>query len=82
VPLPPPVELSSWQPLLQAFLCPRLLGGCHHTCLLWPACLFTVHLRDCPSPTLWSWRTLPSLLCVFFLAACLLFSLFFSLFSP
>jgi hypothetical protein len=33
---------------------------------LWPACLFTVCLRDCPSPTLRSWGTLPSLLCVFF----------------
>jgi hypothetical protein len=25
-----------------------------HTCLLWPACLFKVCLRDCPFPTLWS----------------------------
>jgi hypothetical protein len=50
----PPVELSSRQPLLWAFLSPRLLSGCHHSCLPWPACLFTVCMRYCPYPTLWS----------------------------
>jgi hypothetical protein len=27
-------------------------GRWHHTCLLWLACLFTVCMRECPSPTL------------------------------
>jgi hypothetical protein len=27
-----------------------LLGRCHHYCLLWLACLFTVHMGSCPSP--------------------------------
>jgi hypothetical protein len=30
---------------------PRLLGRRHHSCLLWPACLFS-SMRDCPSPPL------------------------------
>jgi hypothetical protein len=25
-------------------------GRWHHTCLLWPACLFTVHVGECSSP--------------------------------
>jgi hypothetical protein len=28
-----------------------------HTCLLWPACLFTVHVGGCPSPLRWSFLT-------------------------
>jgi hypothetical protein len=32
----------------------RLLGGCLHSCLLWQACLFTGHMRECPSSTLQS----------------------------
>jgi hypothetical protein len=60
-------------------------GKWHHSCLLQPACLFTVRLRECPSPTLQSLGC-PTLfvMCPFFFnsAACLLFSLFFSLFSP
>jgi hypothetical protein len=47
-PSPPPVELSSWQLLLQAFPSPRLLGGCRCFCLLWPACLFTVRVEGGP----------------------------------
>jgi hypothetical protein len=33
--LPSPVELSTWQPLLQAFPTPRLVGGGCHSCLFW-----------------------------------------------
>jgi hypothetical protein len=51
---PPLVELSTWQPLLQVFPAPRFLGRGHHSCLLWLVCLFTVCMRECPSPTLWS----------------------------
>jgi hypothetical protein len=37
---------SCWKPSpLQAHW-----GRRHHSCLLWPACLFTVHVRECPSP--------------------------------
>jgi hypothetical protein len=35
-----------------------LLGGCCHSCLLHLACLFTVHVKECPSPTL-QWRIPP-----------------------
>jgi hypothetical protein len=76
-----PFRLLQWsfqqnRPQLQAFPSPRLLYGCHHSCLLRPTCFFTVHLRECPSPTLQSWGSLPSFLHVFFFsAACLLFSL-------
>jgi hypothetical protein len=83
-PPPAPVELSSWQSLLQAFPTPKLLGRCRHSCLLWLACLFTVHVTDCLSPTLWS-SGHPAVfcMCLFFSAACLLFSWeFFSFFSP
>jgi hypothetical protein len=67
VPLPPsPVELSSQQPLLQAFPAPRLLGGGCHSCLLWPAYLFTVHVRSAPPPLSRAQCALPSLLLVFF----------------
>jgi hypothetical protein len=30
----------------------RVAGWCRHSCLLWLACLFTVHLSDCPPPSL------------------------------
>jgi hypothetical protein len=62
-------------------------GKWNHSCLLWLACLFTVHLKDCPSPTLWG-SGCPALFatCLFiylFFSSCLLFSLFFSpFFSP
>jgi hypothetical protein len=85
VPLAPSlVELSSQQLQLQAFPSPGLLGGVRHSCLLWPACLFTVRLRDCPFPTLRSWGTLPSLLRVFFFFSCLFIIqfVFFLFFSP
>jgi hypothetical protein len=49
---PPGLELSTLQPLLQAFPIPRLLGGCCRSCLLWQACLFTGHMGECPSSTL------------------------------
>jgi hypothetical protein len=82
VPLPPsPVEFSTWQPLLQTLPTPRLLGGGRHSCLLWPACLFTVHVREGPSPTLQnSWSPALFAKYLFFSAACLLLSLFFSFF--
>jgi hypothetical protein len=32
-------------------------GKWRHSCLLWPTCLFTIHMRDCPSPPLhWSFH--------------------------
>jgi hypothetical protein len=80
VPIPPTLlELSTRQPLLEAFPSPRLLGRCCHSCLLWPASLFTVHLRECPSPTLQSSVFLALFAtCLFFSSAvCLLLSLFF-----
>jgi hypothetical protein len=36
---PVKVKLSIWQPLLQTFPSPRLLGRGRHSCLLWPAYL-------------------------------------------
>jgi hypothetical protein len=82
VPLAPsPMELSSRQPQLQAFPSPRLLGRCCHSCLLWPVCLFRFTWRIAPPPLSRAQGAPPSLLHVlFFSAACLLFSLFFSLF--
>jgi hypothetical protein len=72
---PSPVELSTGQPLLQAFPAPNLLGRGHHSCLLWPACLFTVLMCERPSPLSGALGAGPSLLYVFFVsAACLLFS--------
>jgi hypothetical protein len=53
VPLPPTlVVLSTQQPLLQAFPSPRFLGGCCPSCLLWPACLFTVRVGSAPPHSL------------------------------
>jgi hypothetical protein len=80
-----PMELSSLQLLLQAFLSPRLLGGCCDSCLLWPACLFTVRMRDCSSPTLQSsGRPALFVLCLFFFFSCLFIIQFgfFSFFFP
>jgi hypothetical protein len=78
LPSTPPVELSTQQPLLQAFPAPRLLGGGCHSCLLWPAYLFTVHVRSAPPPLSRAQCALPSLLLVFFFSApCLLFSYIF-----
>jgi hypothetical protein len=70
VSLPPfPVELSrSW-----------LLGLCRHSCLLCPACLFTVPWGIVPAPLFGTQVAPPSLLCIFF-CFCLLFSLVFFLF--
>jgi hypothetical protein len=52
-----PSPLSSGTLLTTAtvtsFSTPRLLDGCRHSCLLWPPCLFTVHVRKYPSPLLW-----------------------------
>jgi hypothetical protein len=74
--LPSPVEFSSHCHFYR-LSCSWLLGGCHHSCLFRPACLFTVHER------------LPSCLrCSALFAMCLFFLLlfiiqfgFFSLFS-
>jgi hypothetical protein len=60
-------------------------GRCCHSCLLLPACLFTVLWGSAPALLSGAQGTPPSLLCVFFFsfsAACLLFSLFFSSFFP
>jgi hypothetical protein len=72
-----PVELSSGQPLLQAFPAPRLLGGGHHSCLLWLTCLFTVHMRECPSSTLLSLgRPTLFVMCLFFFQLLVYYSVF------
>jgi hypothetical protein len=77
VPLPPsPVEPSTRQPLLLAFPTP----GCWVWAQLLPslAGLFIYSLcGECPCPTLWS-SGCPTLFatCLFFSAACLLFSFF------
>jgi hypothetical protein len=56
-------------------------GRWRHTLLLWPACIFRVCVRESPSPASRAQDASPYLLHVFFfLAACLLFSFFFSFF--
>jgi hypothetical protein len=52
---PPPglVERATLQPLLQAFTSPSILGKVAPHPPSLAICLFTVHLRDCPTPTLW-----------------------------
>jgi hypothetical protein len=50
-----------------SFSVPRLLGRCHHYCLLQPACLFTVLWGTAPAPLFGVQGTPPSLLCVFFI---------------
>jgi hypothetical protein len=73
--------------LLQAFPSSRLLGGCCHSCLVWPAGLFTVCVRDCPFSTLLGCGALPCLLpsflsfFLFFLFSCLFIIQFFFCFS-
>jgi hypothetical protein len=76
------VELSTWQPLLQGFSAPRSLGGDHHSCLLWLPYLFTVWVRECPSPFLWS-SGHPTLFvtCLFFFS-CLFIIMFVFFFFP
>jgi hypothetical protein len=71
-PVPPTlVEFSTRQPLLQAVPSPRLLGGGCPSCLLWPACLFTVRVGRAPPPLSRAQCTPPSLLHVFFFFNCL-----------
>jgi hypothetical protein len=43
-----------------------LLVMCHRSCLLWPACLFTVLWGIAPPHLFSAQGALPSLLCVFF----------------
>jgi hypothetical protein len=84
VPLPHSlVKRATRQLLLQAFLFPWLLGCCHHSFLLRPACLFTVHLRGCSSPTLQSSGS-PTLfaMCLFFFFSCLFIIQFVFFFFP
>jgi hypothetical protein len=74
-----PSSLSYWVflplPILQAF--PLLVAVCvRHSCLLWPASLFTVQWRIAPSQLFGTQSTLPSLLCVFFVIAYFSVSLF------
>jgi hypothetical protein len=40
--------------LLDAFPPPSTWGRWYHTCFLWPACLFIVHVGECLSPLQWS----------------------------
>jgi hypothetical protein len=47
------------------FPCSQVLGRGCHSCLLWPACLFTVHMRKCAPPLFRAQGALPSLLCLF-----------------
>jgi hypothetical protein len=63
-----PLKSHHWNPcLLQAHW-----GRWCHSCLLWTTCLFTVHMRKCPSPTLRS-SGHPAFfaMCVFFFLSCL-----------
>jgi hypothetical protein len=60
-----------------SFPTPKLLGRCCHSCLLQPACLFTVLWGSAP-PRFHAQGALPSLLHVFCCCCCLLFSLLFS----
>jgi hypothetical protein len=76
-PTPPPLELSSQQPLLQAFPAPRLLGRVRHSCFLCLVCLFTVHMRECPSPSLQNSGCSTLLLHVFFFQLLVYYSVFF-----
>jgi hypothetical protein len=46
------------------FPTPRLLGGYHHSCLLWSVCLFTV-CEGLPLPPFGAQGTLPFFLCLF-----------------
>jgi hypothetical protein len=52
-------------------------GRCCHSCLPWPACLFTVRMRDYPYPILRAQGTPPSLLCVFFFICLFIIQFFF-----
>jgi hypothetical protein len=83
VPPHSPVEHAMLWPLLQPSPSPSTLWGrCCHSCLLPPACLFTVQAGSAPPPLSKAQGVPPSLLNVFFLATCLLFRLvFFPLFS-
>jgi hypothetical protein len=81
------VEVSTWQPLLQACPFSKHTGGrWRHSCLLQPTRLFTVRMRDCPSPTLWGsgYQRVPRGYESFFLFSCLCIIqfLFFSFFFP
>jgi hypothetical protein len=79
-PPPPLVELSTQQPLLQAYPSQRLLGWGSHSCLLQLACLFTVRVWECPSPTLWSSGHLALFVMSFFFQLLVYFSVFVGLF--
>jgi hypothetical protein len=74
---PPPVELSTGQPLLQAFPAPRLLGGGRHSCLLCLGCLSVVHVRECLSLLSGAQGAPPSLLCVLFFNCLFIIQFFF-----
>jgi hypothetical protein len=58
------------------FPAPRLLGGGCHWCLLPPACLFTVRVRQGPFPLSRAQGALPSVLCVFFFQLLVYYSFF------
>jgi hypothetical protein len=60
----------------------KLLGGCHPSCLLRPACLFTVQMGHVPPPLYGVQGVPPSLLhvWVFFSCLCIIQFVFFSFF--
>jgi hypothetical protein len=77
-PLLPPVEFSTWQPLLKAFPLQGCWAGAAIPVLSGQLVCLQVAWRRVPPPLSGAQGALPSLLCVFFFpAACLLFSLFF-----
>jgi hypothetical protein len=77
VALPPsPVESSSHRHFYKLSRS-WLLGGCHHSCLLWPAYLFTIPWGIAPYPLFSAQGALPSLLHVFFVVVYSVFFLFF-----
>jgi hypothetical protein len=78
-----PVELSSWQPLLQAFPSPNCWVGATSPAFSAQLVYLQFAWGIAPYPLSGAWGAQPSLLHVFFFsAACLLFSLVFFLFFP
>jgi hypothetical protein len=66
---PPPLSSGGFYitATVTSFPAPRFLGRGCHSCLLGPACLFTVCVRECPFPTLRSsWCPTLFAMCLFF----------------
>jgi hypothetical protein len=78
--LPPSlVEFSSLHHFYK-LSCSWLLGGCHHSCLLWLGLFIYSSMRDSPPPLFGAQCAPSSLLCVFFVVTAY-YSVFF-LFFP